>query len=84
MNSKTQNALQEFDALNAEAAELERTIATAQARLVIVGRRIRSLLWVAALRRDNDAVRVEHVAEQKLAAQDPGQPDQPKAPPAGE
>jgi hypothetical protein len=69
---------QEFDALNDEMAELERSIAAAKERLIVNGRRVRRLLYLRAptpTAADDEAT-VEAIAQQKLTAQDPGEPDQ--------
>jgi hypothetical protein len=66
----------ELDVLGDETVELERTIAVAKERLIVIGRRVRSLMYAGALipNAADDEATIDAIERQKLAAHDPGQP----------
>jgi hypothetical protein len=77
MKPQSREAMQrELDALGNETVELERTITVAKERLIVIGRRVRSLMYAGAPipNADADEATLDAIERQQLAAHDPGQP----------
>jgi hypothetical protein len=75
MKPQSREAMQqELDALGVETEELERTIAVAKERLIVIGRRVRSLMYAGAPIPNADEATIDAIQRQQLASHDPGEP----------